>query len=82
MKNIKKKQLLDCNAYIFIFNPYQKKPQYGILREKGFVSPTTSTGDDCFEGYCPNHIYVYVRKSLLNKVAWMCNLLHCRHLLP
>jgi len=44
----------------------QQNPQYESLREKGFVSPTTSTGDDCFEGYCPNHIYVYVRKSLLN----------------
>lgn len=43
----------------------QKNTQYESLRERGFVSPTTSTGDTCYEGYCPNHIYVYVRKSLL-----------------
>lgn len=42
-----------------------KNPNYQTLRERGFVSPTTSTGDTCFEGYCPNHIYVYVRRSLL-----------------
>lgn len=45
----------------------QGNPHYQSLREKGFVSPTTSTGDTCFEGYCPNHLYVYVRKSLLAK---------------
>ena len=43
----------------------QKNPHYQTLRERGFVSPTTSTGDTCYEGYCPNHIYVYVRRSLL-----------------
>lgn len=45
----------------------QGNPHYQSLRERGFVSPTTSTGDTCFEGYCPNHLYVYVRKSLLEK---------------
>lgn len=44
----------------------QKNSHYETLREYGFVSPTTSTGDTCYEGYCPNHIYVYVRRSLLN----------------
>ena len=44
----------------------QRNPNYQTLRERGFVSPTTSTGDTCYEGYCPNHIYVYVRRSLLN----------------
>jgi hypothetical protein len=43
----------------------QKNSKYQTLRERGFVSPTTSTGDTCYEGYCPNHIYVYVRGSLL-----------------
>jgi hypothetical protein len=43
----------------------QRNSHYQTLRERGFVSPTTSTGDTCFEGYCPNHLYVYVRKSLL-----------------
>ena len=43
----------------------QANSHYETLRERGFVSPTTSTGDTCFEGYCPNHLYVYVRKSLL-----------------
>jgi len=43
----------------------QKNANYQTLRERGFVSPTTSTGDTCYEGYCPNHIYVYVRRSLL-----------------
>ena len=43
----------------------QKNPNYQTLRERGFVSPTTSTGDTCDEGYCTNHIYVYVRRSLL-----------------
>lgn len=43
----------------------QKNSQYQTLRELGFVSPTTSTGDTCHEGYCPNHIYVYVRRTLL-----------------
>jgi hypothetical protein len=43
----------------------QANAHYETLRERGFVSPTTSTGDTCYEGYCPNHIYVYVRKSLL-----------------
>ena len=43
----------------------QGNPQYQSLREKGFVSPSTSTGDDCREGYCPSHIYVYVKKSIL-----------------
>jgi len=44
----------------------QHNPNYQTLRERGFVSPSTSTGDTCYEGYCPNHIYVYVRKSLLH----------------
>ena len=43
----------------------QRNPNYQTLRERGFISPTTSTGDTCNEGYCPNHLYVYVRKSLL-----------------
>jgi len=43
----------------------QKNLNYQTLRERGFVSPTTSTGDTCYEGYCPNHIYVYVRRGLL-----------------
>ncbi len=43
----------------------QSNSHYESLRERGFVSPTTSTGDTCYEGYCPNHIYVYVRRSLL-----------------
>jgi hypothetical protein len=43
----------------------QKNHDYQTLRERGFVSPTTSTGDTCYEGYCPNHIYVYVKRSLL-----------------
>ena len=43
----------------------QKNSKYQTLRERGFVSPTTSTGDTCYEGYCPNHIYVYVRGSLI-----------------
>jgi len=43
----------------------QKNSDYQTLRERGFVSPTTSTGDTCYEGYCPNHIYVYVRRTLL-----------------
>ena len=43
----------------------QSNPQYQTLRERGFVSPSTSMGDACYEGYCPNHIYVYVRKSFL-----------------
>lgn len=45
----------------------QKNSQYQTLREKGFVSPTTSTGDTCYEGYCPNHIYVYVKRTLLKQ---------------
>ena len=45
----------------------QGNSHYQSLREQGFVSPTTSTGDTCFDGYCPNHLYVYVRKSLLEK---------------
>ena len=43
----------------------QANSQYQTLRERGFVSPSTSTGDTCYEGYCPNHMYVYVRKSLI-----------------
>jgi len=43
----------------------QNNHHYQTLRERGFVSPTTSTGDTCYEGYCPNHIYVYVKRSLL-----------------
>ena len=43
----------------------QKNHDYQTLRERGFVSPTTSTGDTCHEGYCPNHIYVYVKRGLL-----------------
>jgi hypothetical protein len=43
----------------------QKNSHSQTVRERGFVSPTTSTGDTCYEGYCPNHIYVYVRRSLL-----------------
>jgi hypothetical protein len=43
----------------------QNNPKYQTLREHGFVSTSTSTGDTCYEGYCPNHMYVYVRKSLL-----------------
>ncbi len=43
----------------------QRNPNYESMRDRGYVSPTTSTGDPCFEGYCPNHIYVYVRRSLL-----------------
>lgn len=45
----------------------QNNPQYLTLRERGFVSPTTSTGDTCYEGYCPNHIYVYVKRTLLKQ---------------
>jgi len=43
----------------------QKNSHYQTMRERGFVSPTTSTGDTCSDGYCPSHIYVYVRRSLL-----------------
>ena len=43
----------------------QNNPQYQSLREKGFVSSTTSTGDTCYEGYCPNHLYVYVKEAHL-----------------
>jgi len=46
-------------------NILQRNPNYESMRDRGYVSPTTSTGDPCYEGYCPNHIYVYVRRSLL-----------------
>ncbi|WP_217425429.1 hypothetical protein [Polynucleobacter tropicus] len=45
----------------------QSNPNYETLRERGFISPSTSTGDTCREGYCQSHMYVYVRKDLLKQ---------------
>jgi hypothetical protein len=46
-------------------NYLQKNKHYQSLREKGFISPTTAVMDQCIEGYCTSHIYVFVRKTLI-----------------